>query len=69
MVPHQEYRQTILRGLEILAKYDPILECSFEHDRMWVADFEATAAKMTPEEIATMAKYGWHRNEESWSHY
>ena len=61
--------QRVLRGLQILAKYTSDLEPSFEHDQMWVANFEHTVAKMTREDIAEMASLGWFENYDSWSHF
>ncbi len=61
--------QRVLRGLQILAKYDSSLDCSFEHDQMWVANFDVTVARMTVEEVAEMAACGWFEDFESWSHF
>ncbi len=61
--------QTILRGLQILAKYDEVLDCSFEHDQMWVGDFEATVAKMDKDEVWEMARLGWFEADDGWSHW
>ena len=62
-------KQRVLRGLQILAKYDDNLDCSFEHDQMWVADFDATVARMTREEVVEMAACGWFEDFDSWSHF
>ena len=67
----KDYEQTqrILRGLQILAKYDDDLGLSFGHDQMWVGDFEATAAVMSREEVTALAQWGWFEDYDSWSHY
>lgn len=62
-------KQQVLRGLQILAKYDDSLDCSFEHDQMWVANFDKTVAKMTGEEVLDMAVCGWFEDFDSWSHF
>jgi len=62
-------KQRILRGLMILAKYDDNLDFSFEHDHMWVADFEGTVAKMSRDDVVTLASLGWFESYDSWSHF
>jgi hypothetical protein len=62
-------KQHILLGLQILAKYDDYLDCSFEHDQMYVCDFDASIEKMTEEDVRLLASYGWIESVESWSHY
>ncbi len=61
--------QKILRGLQILARYDEKLDCNFEHDQMWVGDFEAAVGKMAEEEVWEMARLGWFEADDSWSHW
>ncbi len=60
--------QRVFRGMQILAKYSDT-EPSFEHDQMWIADFDQTVAKMTREEVIEMASLGWFEQYESWSHF
>ena len=62
-------KQHILRGLQILAKYDDDLRLSFEHDQMWVCDFNETVTLMTKEDVAELARYGWFESQDSWSHF
>ncbi len=61
--------QGILLGLQILAKYDEELDCSFEHDQMWVSDFEATVKRMSKDEVIGMARLGWFEADDRWSHW
>lgn len=62
-------KQDIVRGLNILAKYDDNISCAFEHDKMWAGDFESTVARMSREEVIEMARLGWFESEDSWAHY
>jgi hypothetical protein len=66
---HTPQKHRVLRGLQVLAKYDDTLEMSFEHDQCWVGDFEATVAKMTVEDVGELAVCGWFEDLDSWSHY
>ncbi len=61
--------QHILIGLQILARHDEVLECSFEHDQMWVSNFNRTVGKMSEDEVWEMARAGWFEDENSWSHW
>lgn len=56
-------------GLEILNKYrdGTRYDFRFEHDQLYIADFEDTVKKMTHEDFVTMIKNGWFESEESWS--
>ncbi len=62
--------QRILRGLQILAKYIEKLDdqTAFEHDQMYVNDFEEAVASMTKEDVVELAACGWFECEDSWSH-
>ena len=65
-------RSPVLSGLQILSDYDDNIQCRFEHDQMWVCDFEATV-KAIPDHlwyhVACLARLGWFESEESWSHF
>lgn len=60
--------QRVFRGMQILSKYSGI-EPAFEHDQMWIANFDETVAKMTREEVTEMATLGWFEHYDSWSHF
>jgi hypothetical protein len=62
-------KQRIFRGLQILAKYDDNLQFAFEHDQVFVADFDLTVEKMVREEVVELATCGWFLSEDSWSHF
>ena len=65
-------KQRILRGFEILAKYDDDITCSFEHDILYIdSDFEESVAKMTREDVIEMAILGWFMDNEceTWAHF
>ena len=62
-------KQNFFKGLQILAKYDEDIDPSFEHDQIWISEFEETVTKMTPEEVELMGKYGFFEDEDSWSHF
>lgn len=61
--------QRILLGLQILARHDEVLECSFEHDQMWASSFDMTVAKMSRDEVWQMARAGWFEDQDAWSHW
>ena len=64
-------KQRVLRGLQILAKYDQNLDAhtSFEHDQIYVNDFEEAVVQMTKEDVVELAVCGWFESEDSWSHF
>jgi len=62
-------KQRVLRGLQILAKYDDNLDLSFEHDQMWAGSFDKTVASMTRDDCVELARCGWFESYESWSHF
>lgn len=68
-----DYKQKnrIMRGLQILAKYEQNEDCQFEHDIMYASDFGKTVAKMTKEDVAEMAVLGWFKDKEceTWAHF
>ncbi|OGY50748.1 MAG: hypothetical protein A3J65_02640 [Candidatus Buchananbacteria bacterium RIFCSPHIGHO2_02_FULL_45_11b] len=65
-------KNTLLRGLQILAKYLDDMDHGFSSDEeIWVDGFEETIGQMTKEEVILMAKLGWSYDEDSdiWTHY
>lgn len=62
-------KQVVVRGLNILAKYDDDLAVAFEHDQVWAADFDTTVARMSKEEVIELAVCGWFESQDSWSHF
>lgn len=61
--------QHVLRGLQILAKYNDNLQLAFEHDQIWAENFDTSIKKMTKEDIIELAVYGWFESFNSWSHH
>lgn len=58
----------IVRGLNILNKYDPQLEQDTHNCQIFAGDFESIVEKMSEKDIERMAELGWYEDEESWSH-
>lgn len=60
----------ILRGLEIIEKYDPGTDVSAENDVIY-AGAEDLLYKMTEEEAKTMVELGWYISAEfgCWYHH
>ncbi len=61
----------IMRGLQILAKYEVDDDCCFEHDIIFAGNLEKTVPKMSEEDVLQMAKLGWFFYVENgcWAHY
>jgi hypothetical protein len=53
----------ILRGLEIIEKYEPGTDVSADHDQIW-AGSQNLLFQMTEEEAETMCAMGWLIDEE-----
>lgn len=62
-------KQRVFRGLQILAKYDDDLHFAFEHDQVFVSNFDSTVKSMTREEVTELGICGWFLSEDSWSHF
>jgi len=64
-------RHQIMKGLQILAKYENDVDCYFEHDRIYASNFEETVSKMSEDDVLQMAKLGWFHDEENeyWTHF
>lgn len=64
-------KNTVMRGLQILAKYEDNVKPEFDHDIIWASDFDETVMQMPEEEVLQMAKLGWRYDEENdcWSHF
>jgi hypothetical protein len=63
-------KQRILRGLQIIAKYDDDIECILEYDEMYASNFSKTVVQMTEEEVKELARLGWNESGvNSWSYY
>jgi len=62
-------KQHFARGIAILAKYDDDIHPVFEHDQVWMCDFDEVVAKMSREDVIEMARCGWFESEGSWSHF
>lgn len=65
-------KNSLLRGLQILAKYLNDMNHGFSADEeIWIDGFEETIGQMTEEEVIQMAKLGWSYDEGSniWTHY
>lgn len=67
--PSYTEKQRVIRGLNILAKYDDDLSIAFEHDQMYTGDFETLIAHMTPEDLQELTLCGWFESQDSWSHF
>jgi len=63
-------KNKVMRGLQILAKYEENVMPQFDHDIIWASDFEETASQMPEEDVIQMAKLGWFYDEENdcWAH-
>ncbi|MDO8559128.1 MAG: hypothetical protein Q7R84_02245 [bacterium] len=61
----------IMKGLQILAKYEVDDNCGFEHDIILADCFEKSVSKMSVDDVLRMARLGWfyHEEAESWAHY
>lgn len=61
----------IMRGIQIITKYDPKASSAAEHDVFYCGDYSKSAPKMTPEELAEMKKLGWLHDEstDSWQRF
>jgi len=66
-----DQKQRIVRGLQIIAKYDDGLDfrIAFEHDIMYASSFDSTVEEMTKEEVTEMSILGWFMEEDSWTHF
>ena len=61
--------QVVLRGLQLLEKYDSDVETAFEHDIIFASSFHKTSIQMSKDELILMRHLGWFEYEESWAHY
>jgi hypothetical protein len=62
-------KHTVMKGLQILAKYNDDTECWFAHDIMYCCSFIETVKKMTEEDYIMMLELGWGEQEEAWYHF
>ena len=63
-------KHQVMRGLQILAKYEDDVVPEFGHDVILASDFESVL-RMTEEEVVQMAKLGWFYDQENscWAHF
>jgi len=65
-------KRRFARGVSILLalcdEHDD-LDASFEHDQIWIGDFETTVKNMDKATVEQMAKLGWFEDEGAWSHF
>jgi hypothetical protein len=61
-------KDNILRGLNILTKYDHLLEQDTHNQRIYAGNFAHLVEVMSDEDVERMAELGWLESEESWSH-
>ena len=57
----------IIKGFELISKYDPKSCFVSVQDQIRVGNFETTVELMTEDEVLTMAKNGWFHSEDGWS--
>lgn len=67
---HEHEKNAVMRGLQILAKYENDVWPQFGHDVIWASSFEETVPFMSEEDVIQMAKLGWFYDDDSecWSH-
>ncbi len=65
-----EEKNKVMRGLQILAKYEENVMPQFDHDIIWASDFDKTVMQMPEEDVIQMAKLGWFYDKENdcWAH-
>ncbi|NTW27280.1 MAG: hypothetical protein HGA36_03080 [Candidatus Moranbacteria bacterium] len=63
-------KNTVMHGLQILAKYEENVMPQFDHDIIWASDFDKTVMQMPEEDVLQMAKLGWYYDTENdcWAH-
>ena len=64
-------KHRVMRGLQILTKYQDHEECYFEHDVIWAGGFDDLVSKMSEDDVCQMAKMGWFCDSEAehWAHF
>lgn len=64
-------KNVVMRGLQILAKYEDNVLPQFDHDKILVSDFEKIVEQMSEEDVIQMAKLGWFYDKENdcWVHF
>lgn len=65
-------KNRFVRGIGILlihCESDEELHSSFEHDQMWIGNFETLVKRMTARTVKRLAKMGWFEDADSWSHH
>lgn len=55
----------ILKGLQIIAKYDPQFEMCAEHDQIWAG----VGIEVSEEDSNRLIQLRWFTDNDSWSHF
>jgi hypothetical protein len=60
-------KNTIIKCLLIIAKYEPEAELYAQHDQIWFGEYEEIKNKMTVEELKILEDCSWVEDEGAWS--